>query len=112
MTFTETFTVEALAPFNFDLTAHIFSKGDGQIRSYQNGVFRVVLRVNSCLVLVAVSSQGTVENPQLTAKLTSNTPIKTQDIEKAKETVNYIFNLGFDLCVSTKKSKTTPPCTR
>jgi len=39
MTFTETLRVQALAPFNFDLTAQIFSSGDKQIRTYASGEF-------------------------------------------------------------------------
>ena len=49
MTFTETFTLQPLAPFNFDLTAQIFSSGDKQIRSYANGEFHQVLKSTATL---------------------------------------------------------------
>jgi len=49
MTFTESIQVDALAPFNFDLTAKIFSSGDKQIRSYADGTFSQVLKINGKL---------------------------------------------------------------
>ena len=94
---TETFTVQALAPFNFELTAHIFSSGDGQIRSYANGVFHQVLRIDGNLVLVKLASSGTVEKPKLTVELTSSNPLTPQGKRIAEETIRFIFNLNFDL---------------
>jgi hypothetical protein len=98
MTFTETFTLQPLAPFNFDLTAQIFSSGDKQIRSYTNGVFHQVLRINGNLVLVKVASDGTVEQPNLTVELKSNNPVTPCDKQIATQTIQFIFNLDFDLC--------------
>lgn len=97
MASTETFTVQALAPFNFELTAHIFSSGDGQIRSYANGVFHQVLRIDGNLVLVKLASSGTVEKPKLTVELTSSNPLTPQGKRIAEETIRFIFNLNFDL---------------
>ena len=98
MTFTETSTVEALAPFNFDLTAQIFSSGDKQIRTYSNGQFTQVLKLNGKLTMVKLASTGTVEQPKITVELKSNSPITLQDKQKAEEAVKFIFNLDFDLC--------------
>jgi DNA-3-methyladenine glycosylase II len=97
MTFTETFTIQALAPFNFDLTAQIFANGDKQIRSYANGQFSQVLKVNGKLVLIRLTSTGTVEQPKINVELKSNNPIILQDKPKAEEAVKFIFNLDFDL---------------
>lgn len=97
MAFTETFTVQALAPFNFDLTAQIFSSGDKQIRTYANGEFHQVLRINGNLVLVNLTSNGTVQQPKLNVEMKSNNPMTAQDKGKAEETVKFIFNLDFDL---------------
>ena len=99
MTFTKTFTVDAVAPFNFDLTAHIFSFGDKQIRIYTNGQFSQVLNVNGKLCLVKLTSAGTVEQPKITVEAKSNSPITPQDEQKVEETVKFIFNLNFDLRV-------------
>ena len=98
MTFTETFKIEAVAPFNFDLTAQIFSSGDKQIRTYSNGQFTQVLKLNGKLVMVKLASTGTVEQPKITVELKSNSPITLQDKQKAEEAVKFIFNLDFDLC--------------
>jgi DNA-3-methyladenine glycosylase II len=98
MTFTETFTLHPLAPFNFNLTAQIFQGGDKQIRSYQNGIFHQALRVNGNLVSAKLTSSGTTEKPKLNVELTSNTPLTSVDKQKAKELMDFIFNLDFDLC--------------
>ena len=97
MTFTESFKVEAAAPFNFDLTAQIFRNGDPEIRIYREGVFRQVIRLGSRLVLVEVSSVGSVEQPKLAIKLRANEAVTAQDKRQACEVVKYIFNLDFDL---------------
>ncbi len=98
MAFIETTTVEALAPFSFDLTAQIFSSGDKQIRTYSNGQFTQVLKLNGKLTIVKLASAGTVEQPKITVELKSNSPITLQDKQKAEEAVRFIFNLDFDLC--------------
>ena len=68
----ESFQVEALAPFDFDLTAHIFSSGDKQIRNYANGKFSQVLKINDKLVLIQLSSVGTIEQPKIAVEIKSN----------------------------------------
>jgi DNA-3-methyladenine glycosylase II len=97
MPFTETVTVKALAPFNFDLTSQIFSSGDLEIRSYSNGMFHQVLKINDNLVLIEVSSVGTVENPELLVVLKSNIAITSVERKAAMKIVEFIFNLDFSL---------------
>jgi DNA-3-methyladenine glycosylase II len=98
MTFTETFKIEALAPFNFDLTAQIFQSGDKQIRTYSNGQFTQVLKLNGKLAMVKLVSTGTIDQPKITVELKSSSPIILQDMQKTEEAVKFIFNLDFDLC--------------
>lgn len=98
MVFTETFTIQALAPFNFDLTAHIFSSGDNQIHAYANDEFHQVLRLDGNLVLISVTSNGNIEQPELIVELKSNNSITPQDKQVAEETIRFIFNLDFNLC--------------
>lgn len=98
MTFTETFQLQALAPFNFDLCAQIFSSGDPEIRSYANGEFHQVLEINGNLVLVKLTSHGTIEQPKIAVELKSNNPLTPQDKKNAEKAIRFIFNLGFDLC--------------
>ena len=97
MSFTQTFQLQALAPFNFELSAQLSSSGDREIRDYENGKFHQVLRLNGNLVLIRVTSNGKIEQPKLTVEVKSNKPITFHDKIKAKEVVNYIFNLSFDL---------------
>jgi len=97
MPYTETVTVKALAPFNFDLTSQIFSSGDPEIRSYSNGMFHQVLKINGTLVLIEASSAGTVENPELLVALKSNIVITSLEKKAAKKIVEFIFNLDFNL---------------
>jgi len=98
MAFTKTFKIEAVAPFNFDLTAQIFQGGDKQIRSYSNGQFTQVIKLNGKLTMVKLASTGTIEQSKITVELKSNSPITLQDKQKAEEAVKFIFNLDFDLC--------------
>jgi DNA-3-methyladenine glycosylase II len=98
MTFTETFTVKALAPFNCDLSAQIFSSGDTQIRAYSNGEFHQVLRLDGNLVLVKLTSRGSIQEPKIVVELKSNKPLTPKDRQTAENTIYLIFNLGFDLC--------------
>ena len=83
MTFTETFTVQALAPFNFDLTAQIFGSGDKQIRNYTNSLFSQVVYINDKLAQLKVASVGTVEEPKISVELKSNIPLNSAGQEKS-----------------------------
>jgi DNA-3-methyladenine glycosylase II len=108
MTFTETFQLQALAPFNFDLSAQIFSSGDTEIRAYANGEFHQVLRLDGNLVLVKLNSKGTIQQPRIAVELKSNKPLTPQDKQTAEETIRFIFNLGFDLCSFYKDVENDP----
>jgi DNA-3-methyladenine glycosylase II len=111
MPFTKTFTIQALGPFNFDLTAQIFSNGDPAIRTYTNGVFNQVLKINGNLVLIKVGSSGTVEKPELSVMLNSNIALTMQDKKAARKIVEFIFNLGFDLTAFYLEVKKIRLCT-
>lgn len=97
MAFTETFEVKPLAPFSLELSAQIFVGLNPSVRCYAAGVFSQVLRINDCLVLVKVCSKGSVNRPKLQVELTSNQPVSTQTKQRAKELIEYIFNLKLDL---------------
>ena len=51
-------TIDAVPPFDFELSANIFSDGDEQIRKYEGGEYWQVIQVNSKLVLATISSSG------------------------------------------------------
>ena len=97
MSYTEKLTVDALAPFSFDLSCKIFSNGDRQIRNYENGRFRQVIRVNSKLFLATVEAAGTVETPKVHVELKSGNAITVEDKKQAEAAVNALFSLDLDL---------------
>jgi DNA-3-methyladenine glycosylase II len=84
-------------PFDFELSAMIFSNGDPQIRRYEKGEFWQVIRVGSKLILAKIASTGTVEEPKLSVRLASDQKIFERDIEEAGKTVRILFNADFDL---------------
>jgi DNA-3-methyladenine glycosylase II len=75
----------------------IFSDGDPQIRSYDNGKFWQLIRVDGKPLLVAVTNAGTVEEPKLILSLKSIDIIRKSDVEEAQKIICFIFNLDFDL---------------
>lgn len=94
---TQKIFVTALPPFNFDLSAQIFADGDSQIRTYEKGRFRQVIRIYGTVALCTVGSVGTVEKPRLVVELKTNGKLTAKQEEKAAETVTRLFNLSFDL---------------
>ncbi|MBN1245028.1 DNA-3-methyladenine glycosylase 2 family protein [Candidatus Bathyarchaeota archaeon] len=97
MSYTEKITVDALAPFSFDLSSEIFSNGDRQIRNYENGRLWQVIRVNSKLVLATVEAAGAVEKPKVSVELKSDSAITVEDKKQAEAAVNALFSLDLDL---------------
>lgn len=90
-------TVKPFPPFDFELSATIFSDGDRQIRKYEKGRFWQVIRVDGKLLLTMITTAGTVDEPKLAVKLESNERISQSDREKAEEIISTLFNLNFDL---------------
>jgi DNA-3-methyladenine glycosylase II len=97
LVFTESFNVKAEPPFNFDLTAQIFSYGDQLIRNYSEGKFSQVIQLQDKKALVTVSSAGAIEHPELKLKIESNVAFSLSDKKLASETINFILNLDFPL---------------
>jgi hypothetical protein len=85
------------APFNFDLSAKIFSNGDSQIQSYENGSYWQVIHLNARLVLVTIRSTGTVDNPELTVEVLPDKNLDNDDGLVVTSNVTTIFNLDFNL---------------
>lgn len=90
-------TVKPVPPFDFELSANIFSGGDPQIRKYEKGRFWQVIRVGSKPMLTIVTTAGTIDEPRLSVRLESDRIISKSDIEDSKGIVCGLFNLGFDL---------------
>lgn len=71
-------------PFNFDMTCHIFSKGDPQIEILSDGEYKKVLRLQNRLFLLRVKCEN------------NNLIINSEDPEVI-EKVKYIFDTERDL---------------
>ena len=108
MTFAETFTIQAVAPFNFNLSAQIFTGGDPQVRTFVAGHFSQVLPVDGKLALVSLISIGTTDEPKIQVELKSNSPINAEEKKKAESLISYIFNLGFPLASFYEEVKANP----
>jgi len=98
--------LKSIPPFDFELSATIFSHGDSQIRKCEKGRFWQVISVDSKLLLAIVASTGTVDNPELLVKLESCEKISKTDRERAEEIIYTLFNLNFDLKPFYEQSKT------
>ncbi len=85
------------SPFNFDLSAKIFSNGDPQIQKYENGYYWQIIRLNDKLVLITVNSLGTVDNPELAVEVLPDKDLDNDDVMVVKKIVSSIFNLDFNL---------------
>jgi DNA-3-methyladenine glycosylase II len=101
----EKFTVKPVPPFDFDLSAKIFSDGDKQIRRYENGRFWQIIEVDGKHILMVVERLGTVDEPELLVELKSNERISISDRKRAEEMVHALFNLELDLSLFYRKTR-------
>jgi DNA-3-methyladenine glycosylase II len=90
-------TLKPTSPFDFDLSATIFATGDPQVRTYADGKFWQVLRVDAKLVLVIVTASGTVEHPELAVDLQSNDELSPGDVDRVEAMIASLFNVPLDL---------------
>jgi DNA-3-methyladenine glycosylase II len=101
----EKFTVKPVPPFDFDLSAKIFSDGDKQIRRYENRRFWKIIDVDGKHILMVVERLGTVDEPELLVELKSNERISISDRKRAEEMVHALFNLELDLSLFYRKTR-------
>ncbi len=85
------------APFNFDLSAKIFTNGDPQIQIYENKIYRQLISVDNKLILLRVKSSGTVDEPELSIDLSPDNDLSEVHVSIAKKILASIFNLDLDL---------------
>ena len=105
-------TLKATPPFHFGLSSDIFSNGDAQIRNYDQNRFWQVIRVNNKLVLATVTSTGTIDKPQLSAELKSDSALTNSDAAEARGTLSYLFSLNFALTPFYEETKNDQTMTR
>jgi DNA-3-methyladenine glycosylase II len=97
LTNTETLILTCVPPFDFNLSAMIFSNGDRSIRKYEEGKFWQVIRLGDSLILVTMKALGTVDDPKISVELRSDHKVSEADRERAKQTVSSMLNLDLDL---------------
>jgi hypothetical protein len=94
---TSTLALKPIPPYDFELTGSIFSSGDPQICRYEQGNLWQVIRLNSKLLLATVQSIGTVDTPELSATLKSNSKLTEAEQKETGSFIYKTFNLGLDL---------------
>ena len=98
--------LEATSPFNFGLSAEIFSKGDRQIRKYENNRFWQVMHFDEKLLLVNIRSFGSVDNPKLKVELKTNSELTSDDAKNVEKAIRSLFNLDLNLAEFYDETKT------
>ncbi|HTY53439.1 MAG TPA: DNA-3-methyladenine glycosylase [Methanomicrobiales archaeon] len=83
-------------PFDFGLSAFIFSGGDPQIRSFSGGMFRQVLRIGDGLILATVMGTGSVDRPAVIVRPEPR-PARKEGSTEAGGIIRRIFNLDLDI---------------
>jgi DNA-3-methyladenine glycosylase II len=89
--------LDIVPPFDFDLSARVFSREDKQIQTYSDGEYSRVLRIGDKLLLASIRSMGTVDEPKLLVKLKSDAEISRRDKTVAQKLISTIFDLKLDL---------------
>ncbi len=84
-------------PYDFSLSAAIFSTGEPDIRTFKDGVFLQVLDTGTTLVLAEIQSSGTIESPKLALTLRSDRPLHRKDARLAIELIATLLSIADDL---------------
>jgi DNA-3-methyladenine glycosylase II len=89
-------TLEPTPPYDFELSAEIFSGGDGQFRVFNDGTFWQMLRVDSGPFLCQIRSIGNVDKPLLNVR-TYFVRASESNYDQVEDKVNALLNLQLDL---------------
>ena len=103
----DTIALSPVPPFDFDLSAFIFSDGDPDVRSYHGGAFCQALRLGGGIFLVTVTSEGTVEQPLVRVEVSPG-PAGVGMLKDAGVIVSNLFNLDLDLTPFAEAMKGDP----
>lgn len=90
-------TLNAVPPFDFDLSCRIFSDPDESISGYKDDRFSQTLMVGDKLFLVMVSSLGTTDEPKLLVEILPDRQIELQYAERVRERLSSMFSLDLNL---------------
>lgn len=101
--YTQRMMIEPRPPFDFELTAKVFSDEvglcmrDEQICKYSDGRYWRVFAVDNNQILVEVTCRGNVREPRLQVDMTSNVAIDQHDMDAVRNLVARVFDLNSDL---------------
>jgi DNA-3-methyladenine glycosylase II len=84
-------------PYDFGLSAHIFSEGDRQIRAFNSGRFWQLLRTGDSLVHISIASESATDNPLLAMELSSVDELGKDQKTSITGQVRSMLNLDLDL---------------
>jgi DNA-3-methyladenine glycosylase II len=90
-------TIKPLPPFDFDLSAQIFSNGDERMQRYEGGVYWQAIRLGGRLALIRVRSTATIADPQLSVKIEPEDAFSLNDKANIETYVIRLFNPKQDL---------------
>jgi len=92
-------TIRPHPPFDFDLSARIFSQGDERIQRYEDGIYWHAVRLENQPALIQVRSTGTTKDPEIRVEIEQQgTSTISRDAKReAMALVERVFNLGLDL---------------
>ena len=83
-------------PFDFALSAAIFSSGDPHIRAFRGDIFRQVLVVDTIPLLVEARSRGTTDKPVLLIAIQSDRRVSPDQKKAVLDRVSTIFSITDD----------------
>jgi DNA-3-methyladenine glycosylase II len=89
--------LDPVPPYDFDLSARIFSKGDPAVRIYDNGVYRQALDIQGNPTLIEVRSVGTPDTPRLEITATRGSGGSGVEGTVIQGIVSSMFNIYDDL---------------
>ncbi len=108
MSYSTHLKLKPVAPYDLKLNVRMFIGNDPSINGFEKNKFWQVIRVNHKPILVIIESTGSVDEPELSVTLKSDTRITDNDKISAKNTIVYMFNLNFDLKEFYEYIKTDP----
>jgi DNA-3-methyladenine glycosylase II len=83
-------------PFDFDLSASLFSGGDGRTGMYEAGIYRQAVTLGRQAVMVELRSLGSVEEPLLSARIEPDKDL-SQGAAGIEGLIRKLFNLDLEL---------------
>lgn len=97
-----------LPPYDFDISARIFSRGDPSVRIYDNGVYRQAIDIQENPILIEVRSTGTTDDPGLEVTATAGPAGVLPEDAVIGDIVSSMFNIHDDLAPFYKAVKDDP----